>query len=129
MSNLWSKLFQPRSKPEIALQEFDRVRALGVRFGLVLADAGYGLSASFRQGLSAGGLTWAVGIPKHQKVYLANVALVFPVPPRIVSKSPRVLSEGARCGPLFSNVRAIERTLSRSLTPSTRFQCSASQRC
>jgi len=69
----------PRSKPEIALQEIDRVTAQGVRFGLVLADAGYGLSASFRQGLSARCLTWAVGIPKHQKVYPADVALVFPV--------------------------------------------------
>lgn len=68
----------PRSKPEIALQEIDRVMAQSVRFGLVLADAGYGLSASFRQGLSARGLTWAVGIPKHQKVYPADVALVFP---------------------------------------------------
>ena len=33
----------------------------------------------FRQGLSARGLAWAVGIPKHQKVYPADVALVFPV--------------------------------------------------
>jgi chaperonin GroEL len=32
-------------------------------------SAGYGLSASFRQGLSARGLIWAVGVPKHQKVY------------------------------------------------------------
>ncbi|MFG1454742.1 IS701 family transposase, partial [Xanthobacter sp. V2C-8] len=69
----------PRSKPEIALDEIDRVKALGVRFALVLADAGYGLSASFRQGLSGRGLTWAVGIPKHQKVYPADVALVCPV--------------------------------------------------
>lgn len=53
--------------------------AQGVRFGLVLADAGYALSASFRQGLSARGLAWAVGIPNHQKVYGADVALVFPV--------------------------------------------------
>ncbi|MFG1307457.1 IS701 family transposase [Xanthobacter autotrophicus] len=72
-------IHSPRSKPEIALQEIDRVTAQGVRFGLVLADAGYGLSASFRQGLSGRGLTWAVGIPKHQKVYPADVALIFPV--------------------------------------------------
>src|SRR5437660_9000254 len=32
-----------RTKPEIALAEFDRVIAAGVRFGCVLADAGYGL--------------------------------------------------------------------------------------
>lgn len=37
-----------RSKPEIALAEIDRVIAAGVRFGCVLADAGYGLSAPFR---------------------------------------------------------------------------------
>jgi SRSO17 transposase len=59
----------PRSKPEIALTEIDRAMAAGVRFGCVLADAGYGLSAPFRQGLTARGLAWAVGIPRHQKVY------------------------------------------------------------
>lgn len=68
-----------RSKPEIAVEEIDRLRATGLRFGAVLADAGYGLSAPFRQALSARGLRWAVGIPRHQKVYHADVALVFPV--------------------------------------------------
>ena len=68
-----------RTKPEIALGEIDRVRAAGVRFGCVLADAGYGLSATFRQGLSERGLTWAVGIPFRQKVYPANVSMIFPI--------------------------------------------------
>jgi len=45
-----------RTKPEIALAEIDRIRAAGVRFATVLADAGYGLSAPFRQGLDARGL-------------------------------------------------------------------------
>ncbi len=71
--------FMPRTKPEIALDEIDRLMATGVRFETVLADAGYGLSAPFRQGLSARGLTWAVGIPKYQKVYPADVSLIFPV--------------------------------------------------
>jgi SRSO17 transposase len=68
-----------RTKPEIALAEIDRVLAAGVRFGVVLADAGYGLSAPFRHGLDARGLTWAVGVPRHQKVYPRDVQLVFPV--------------------------------------------------
>jgi len=68
-----------RTKPEIALAEIDRVRGGGVRFGCVLADAGYGLSAPFRQGLSERGLAWAVGIPYKQKVYPADVAMIFPV--------------------------------------------------
>src|SRR5262245_20486328 len=69
----------PRTKPEIALAEVDRVMAAGLRFGCVVADAGYGLSAPFRQGLTARGLAWAVGIPRHQKVYPADVKLIFPV--------------------------------------------------
>ena len=68
-----------RTKPEIAIEEIDRVIAAGVRFGCVLADAGYGLSASFRQALSARDPCWAVGIPRHQKVYPADVQLIFPV--------------------------------------------------
>jgi SRSO17 transposase len=68
-----------RTKPEMALAEIDHLREAGVSFGVVLADAGYGLSAPFRQGLSAKGLPWAVGIPRHQKVYPADVALIFPV--------------------------------------------------
>ena len=68
----------PRTKPEIALAEIDRMMATGLTFGTVLADAGYGMSAPFRQGLSARGLTWAVGIPGRQKVYPADVVLTWP---------------------------------------------------
>ena len=68
-----------RTKPEMALEEIDRLTAAGMRFGTVLADAGYGLSAPFRQGLSARKLRWAVGIPRHQKVYPVDVSLIFPV--------------------------------------------------
>jgi SRSO17 transposase len=68
-----------RTKPEVALAEIDRVIAAGVRFGCVLADAGYGLSAWFRQGLTARKLSWAVGIPRHLKVYRADVQMTRPV--------------------------------------------------
>jgi SRSO17 transposase len=78
----------PRSKPEMALAEIDRAVAAGVRFGPVLADAGYGTSATFRAGLSARGLSWAVGIPRILKVYPADVALLPPP-----SGSRRKLSE------------------------------------
>jgi SRSO17 transposase len=67
-----------RSKGEIALAGIDRLRAAGVRFGIVLADAGYGASAAFRRGLDERGLLWAVGIPRNQKVYGAGVRLVPP---------------------------------------------------
>jgi SRSO17 transposase len=65
-------------KPEIALAEIDRVIAAGVRFGCVLADAGDGLSAPFRQGLGARGLVWSVGIPRTQKVYTTQATAIWP---------------------------------------------------
>ena len=68
-----------RTKPEIALAEIDRMMAAGVRFGCVLADAGYGPSAPFRQGLTARKLAWAVGIPRHLKVYPVGVQLIWPI--------------------------------------------------
>jgi SRSO17 transposase len=67
-----------RAKGEIALAELDRLLAAGLRFGLVLADAGYGASAAFRRGLDKRELRWAVGIARNQKVYDADVQLVPP---------------------------------------------------
>jgi SRSO17 transposase len=69
---------KPRSKGEIALAELDRLRAADLRFGTVLADAGYGASAEFRRGLDKRNQRWAVGIPRNQKVYGAGVQLVSP---------------------------------------------------
>jgi SRSO17 transposase len=71
-----------RSKPEIALEELKRLLQAGVSFGAVLADAGYGISAPFRQGLSALGLLWAAGIPRIQKVYPADVQMIAAPPTR-----------------------------------------------
>jgi SRSO17 transposase len=76
-----------RSKGALALEELDRVRAAGVRFGVVVADTGYGASAEFRRALSARGLTWAVGVPRIQKVYPPDVALRPPVR-RLRSRPP-----------------------------------------
>ncbi len=61
-----------------ALAEIDRVIAAGVRFGCVLADAGYGSSAPFRHALSKRGLLWAVGMSRRQKVYPTDVTMIFP---------------------------------------------------
>ena len=67
-----------RTKREIALAEIDRLISIGIRFHYVLADAGYGLGAPFRQGLWARRLAWAVGIPRHLKVYPVGVKLIWP---------------------------------------------------
>lgn len=62
-----------RKKWEIALEEIDRVIKCNVEFGDVLADAGYGMCAEFRRGLSDRKLIWTVGIPKTQNVYECDV--------------------------------------------------------
>ena len=69
----------PLTKPEIAIEEIDRIIASGAHFGCVLADAGYGSSGPFRQALSERGLLWAVGLSRRQNVYPADVTLIFPV--------------------------------------------------
>jgi SRSO17 transposase len=64
-----------QTKPEIALAEIDRVIGAGLRFGCVLADAGYGASPAFRHGLDARGLSWAVGVACTQLVSPTTVRL------------------------------------------------------
>lgn len=64
-----------QTKPEIALAEIDRVRAAGLRFSCVLADAGFGSSPDFRHGLDECELAWAAGIACTQLVYPTTVKL------------------------------------------------------
>jgi SRSO17 transposase len=87
-----------QTKPEMALVEVDRMVAAGVRFGCVLADAGYRLSAPFRHELTARGLAWAVGIPRHLKVYPVDVQLIWPAAARGRPRQrhvPDILSKAA----------------------------------
>jgi SRSO17 transposase len=77
-----------RPKWRIALDEIDRIRAAGARFGAVLADAEYGKVADFRQTLSKQGLSWAVGILPIQTVYPAD-AVIAPAPVRATGRRPK----------------------------------------
>lgn len=78
-----------RPKWRIALDEVDRVRAAGVRFGCALTDAGYGMCAEFRHGLSKRGLLWAVGILSTQNMYSEDVRVSMPPRSRLGGR-PRV---------------------------------------
>ena len=91
------------TKPEIAIEEIDRVMAAGLRFGCVLADAGYGSSGPFRQALSQRDLNWAVGLSRRQNVYPSDTGLVFPeaatgrrrkyhVPDRVAASAEHMLA-------------------------------------
>ncbi|AIZ44739.1 hypothetical protein QR90_05950 [Deinococcus radiopugnans] len=66
------------TKWEIALREIDDLSGT-IQYGMVLADAGYGVNAAFRRALTARGLQWSVGTVKTQRVSPAHVRLI-PIP-------------------------------------------------
>jgi SRSO17 transposase len=78
-----------RPKWRIALDEIDRIRAVGVQFSCALADAGYGMCAEFRHGLSERGLSWGVGILSTQNMYSEQVKVTMPRPKRGAGR-PRI---------------------------------------
>lgn len=58
-----------KTKPEIALDQIQAAEAAGVRPGVVLADAGYGVDGTFRAGVTALGLSYAVGVQSSLSVW------------------------------------------------------------
>jgi SRSO17 transposase len=69
-----------REKWRIALDEVKRLKKAGVRFGTVLADAGYGICGELRKDLSSLGLLWAMGVLPNQRAYPAHAASRMPRP-------------------------------------------------
>lgn len=57
------------TKPEIALELLDRARAEGLPGWAVVADAGYGVSGDFRDGLEARELSYLVGVTEDFVVF------------------------------------------------------------
>jgi SRSO17 transposase len=84
-----------RSKWEISLAQIDRALAWGVRKHVVLADAGYGDNIEYREGLSARGLGYVVGVSGTAKVWSPDSSpQVAPRPPGKMGRpSTRVRDE------------------------------------
>jgi SRSO17 transposase len=61
-----------RTKHEIALELLDRVRGEGLPGRAVVADAGYGVSGDFREGLEQRDLTYVVGVTGDSVVFTAE---------------------------------------------------------
>jgi SRSO17 transposase len=79
-----------RPKWKIALDEIERVRRAGVSFGDVLGDAGYGMCADFRRGLSDLGLLWALGISPDQLMYRGSARTIPPERTKPIGRRPRI---------------------------------------
>ena len=67
------------TKPEIASAQMRQAVAAGVPMGVVLADAGYGDETAFRDGITALGMRYAVGIRPGTTVWGPGTA---PLPPK-----------------------------------------------
>ena len=67
------------TKPEIALAQMRQAVFDGVPRGVVLADAGYGDETAFRDGITALGMVYAVGIRPGTTVWAPGTA---PLPPK-----------------------------------------------
>ncbi len=67
------------TKPEIALAQLRQAVLDGVPRGVVLADAGYGDETAFREGITALGMLYAVGIRPGTTVWAPGTA---PLPPK-----------------------------------------------
>jgi SRSO17 transposase len=57
------------TKPQIALAQIRAAQADGIPPGVVLADAGYGVDTAFRDGITALGLTYVVGIQSSASLW------------------------------------------------------------
>jgi SRSO17 transposase len=103
------------TKPAIALELLDRVRAEGLPGWAVVADAGYGVSGDLRDGLAARGLSYIVGVTEDFVVFTRQPQWQHPAPagsagaggrprtrPRLAEGSPQpvALSELARAARL-----------------------------
>jgi SRSO17 transposase len=69
------------TKPQIALELLDRVRAEGLAGWAVVADAGYGVSGEFRNGLAERNLSYIVGVTGDFVVFTEQPRWNPPGPP------------------------------------------------
>jgi SRSO17 transposase len=84
------------TKGQIALELLDLVRSEGLPGRVVVADAGYGVSGPFRDGLAQRGLQYIVGVTDEMVVFEQEPAWVAPGPGRAGRpRSRHRLAEGS----------------------------------
>ena len=96
------------TKPALALELLESLQAGAAALpDLVVADAGYGVNTSFREGLTARGFRYVVGITGAVKVWPEGQA---PLPPKPWSgngRKPKLLRRDARHQPCSAKALAL----------------------
>lgn len=100
-----------RTKHQIALELLDRVRAEGLPGHAVVADAGYGISGTFREGLETRGLDYIVGVTGELVVFTQEPQWVRPAPSLRGRPATRfrLAADNARPVPLSTVVAQVPR--------------------
>jgi SRSO17 transposase len=93
---------RPLTKTQIALELLDGVRAEGLPGTVAVADAGYGVSEDFRDGLQTRGLSYVVGVTEDFVVFTQEPLWEMPQPrrtggrprsrPRLAEGSPQPIA-------------------------------------
>jgi len=104
-----------QTKPEIAMDQLRAAVAAEVARGVVLADAGYGISTEFRDGLTELGLLYVVGVQGTMTVWEPGREPLPAKPRRRMGRPPRLLRRSERHQPV--SVKRLAMSL-----PSTAFK-------
>ena len=80
-----------QTKPQIALEQIRGAVEDGVRKGVVVADAGYGVDGKFRAGLTELGLEYAVGVQSTLSVWAPGTEPLPPLPRKQTGRPPKLL--------------------------------------
>jgi len=97
-----------QTKPEIALDQIRAALAAGVAPGVLLADAGYGVDGVFRSGVTALGLTYAVGVQSTLSVWPPGMEPLPPAPWSGRGRQPSRVRRDADHAPVCAKKLATE---------------------
>lgn len=100
------------TKAQIALAQIRAAKQRGLVQGIVLADAGYGISTAFREALEELGLTYAVGVTSSVTVWAPGTTPLPPAPYAGRGRQPTRLRRGPGHEPV--SVKEIAFALKRS---------------
>jgi SRSO17 transposase len=95
-----------QTKPQIALAQITAAVAAGVPQAPVLADAGYGVDTAFRDGITALGLTYVVGIQSHTSLWPPGMEPLPPKPWTGRGRPPSLVRRDAEHAPMTAKALA-----------------------
>src|SRR6476661_2612760 len=96
-----------QTKPAIALEQICAAMEAGVSPGVVLADAGYGVDTDFRDGVTALGLSYVVGVQSSTSLWAPGTA---PLPPkrwRGIGRPPSLIRRDDKHKPVSAKQMAL----------------------